>query len=66
MEEIKKEKLRTGYTTGTSATAAAKAALLAIINQTKIENIDVKYLKVVLSKFQFIYANLIKTELSVL
>lgn len=42
MEEIKKEKLRTGYTTGTSATAAAKAALLAIINQTKIENIDVK------------------------
>ena len=42
MEEIKKEKLRTGYTTGTSATAAAKAALLSIINQTKIENIDVK------------------------
>lgn len=42
VEEIKKEKLRTGYTTGTSATAAAKAALLAIINQTKIENIDVK------------------------
>ncbi len=42
MEEIKKENLRTGYTTGTSATAAAKAALLAIINQTKIENVDVK------------------------
>ena len=42
MEEIKKEKLRTGYTTGTSATAAAKAALLSIINQTKIENVDVK------------------------
>ena len=42
VEEIKKEKLRTGYTTGTSATAAAKAALLAIINQTKIENVDVK------------------------
>ena len=42
VEEIKKEKLRTGYTTGTSATAAAKAALLAIINQIKIENIDVK------------------------
>ena len=42
MEEIKKEKMRTGYTTGTSATAAAKAALLAIINQTKIEKIDVK------------------------
>ena len=42
VEEIKKEKLRTGYTTGTTATAAAKAALLSIINQTKIENIDVK------------------------
>jgi len=42
VEEIKKENLRTGYTTGTSATAAAKAALLAIINQTKIENVDVK------------------------
>jgi len=42
VEEIKKEKLRTGYTTGTSATAAAKAALLSIINQTRIENVDVK------------------------
>ncbi|TAK27792.1 MAG: cobalt-precorrin-5B (C(1))-methyltransferase [Nitrosarchaeum sp.] len=42
VEEIKKEKLRTGYTTGTSATAAARAALLSIINQTKIENVDVK------------------------
>lgn len=42
VEEIKKGKLRTGYTTGTSATAAAKAALLSIINQTKIENVDVK------------------------
>ena len=42
VEAIKKEKLRTGYTTGTSATAAAKAALLAIINQTKIETVDVK------------------------
>lgn len=42
VEEVKKEKLRTGYTTGTSATAAAKAALLSIINQTKIENVDVK------------------------
>jgi len=42
VEEIKKEKLRTGYTTGTSATAAAKAALLSIINQTKIEKTDVK------------------------
>lgn len=41
MDKIK-EKLRTGYTTGTSATAAAKAALLSIIDQTKIENIDVK------------------------
>jgi len=42
VEEIRKEKLRTGFTTGTSATAAAKAALLAIMNQIKIETVDVK------------------------
>jgi len=42
VEEIKKEKLRTGFTTGTSATAASKAALLAIINQNKVEIVDVK------------------------
>jgi cobalt-precorrin-5B (C1)-methyltransferase len=42
VEEIKKEKLRTGYTTGTSATAAAKAALFAVVNQIKIEIVDVK------------------------
>jgi len=42
VEEVKKEKLRTGYTTGTSATAAAKAALLAIMEQKKIEQVDVK------------------------
>ena len=39
--EEKKTKLRTGYTTGSSATAAAKAALLSIINQKKTENIDI-------------------------
>ncbi len=42
VEDSRKEKLRTGYTTGTCATAAAKAALLSIINQIKIENVDVK------------------------
>ena len=30
-----KVELKTGYTTGSSATAAAKAALLSIINQKK-------------------------------
>ena len=40
MEE--KVKLKTGFTTGSSATAAAKAALLSIINQQKIENIKIK------------------------
>ena len=39
--EEKKTKLRTGYTTGSSATAAAKAALLSIINQQKTENVDI-------------------------
>jgi len=42
VEKIDRKKLKTGFTTGTSATAAAKAALLSIINQKKIENIDVK------------------------
>ena len=37
-----KEKLRTGYTTGTSATAASKAAIISIINQKKIEEVDVR------------------------
>jgi len=36
------EKLRRGFTTGTCATAASKAAYLAIKKQTKIEKIDVK------------------------
>lgn len=34
-------KLRTGITTGTCATAAAKAALLAIISQQKIDQVEV-------------------------
>jgi cobalt-precorrin-5B (C1)-methyltransferase len=37
-----KIKLKTGYTTGSSATAAAKAALLSIIDQQKIDNIKIK------------------------
>ena len=41
MEEIKKEKLKTGFTTGTCSTASAKAGILAIINQKKIEQVDV-------------------------
>ena len=36
-----KVKLRTGYTTGSSATAAAKAGLLSIIKQQKIQNVDI-------------------------
>jgi cobalt-precorrin-5B (C1)-methyltransferase len=36
-----KTKLKTGYTTGSSATAASKAALLSIIDQKKIENVDI-------------------------
>ena len=35
------KQLRTGFTTGTCATAASKAALLSIINQKKIENVSV-------------------------
>lgn len=35
------QKLRTGFTTGTCATAAAKAALVSIINKNKISSIEV-------------------------
>jgi len=38
----KNTKLRTGYTTGSSATAAAKSALLSIINQQKTENVSIR------------------------
>ena len=37
-----KIKLKTGYTTGSSATAAAKAALLAIINQQRLEEVEIQ------------------------
>jgi len=39
--EKPKGKMRTGFTTGTSATAGAKAAILAIIDQKKIDFVDV-------------------------
>ena len=42
VESLDKKKLRTGFTTGTSATAASKAAILSIINQRKIKSVDVK------------------------
>jgi len=34
-------KLRTGFTTGTSATAASIAGILSILNQEKIKSVDV-------------------------
>lgn len=39
--EEEKTKLKTGYTTGSCATAASKAALLSIISQKKIKNVDI-------------------------
>ena len=41
LSEKPEGKLRTGFTTGTCATAASKAAILAIIEQKKIESISV-------------------------
>ena len=38
---VEKTKLKTGYTTGSSATAAAKAGILSIINQKKITGVDI-------------------------
>lgn len=39
--EKPRQKLRTGFTTGTCATAAAKASLVAIMTQKKIESVEV-------------------------
>ncbi|MGQ0772794.1 MAG: cobalt-precorrin-5B (C(1))-methyltransferase [Nitrososphaerota archaeon] len=39
--EKPRQKLRTGFTTGTCATAAAKASLVAIMKQKKIESVEV-------------------------
>ncbi|MGB9123950.1 MAG: cobalt-precorrin-5B (C(1))-methyltransferase, partial [Nitrosotalea sp.] len=40
-EEKPKGKMRTGFTTGTSATAGAKASILAIMEQKNIDFVDV-------------------------
>lgn len=57
-ESIPKRKLRTGFTTGTCATAGSKAAILAIINQKKIDSVEVilpkkKNLEIKISSCQF-------------
>lgn len=39
--ERPQQKLRTGFTTGSCATAAAKAGLLAIMNQEKIKSVEI-------------------------
>ena len=41
MDTENKKKLRTGFTTGSCATASSKAGILSIINQKKIEQIDI-------------------------
>ena len=43
--EIPKGKMRTGYTTGTCATAGAKAGVLAIMGQRWVEAVDVMHPK---------------------
>lgn len=39
--ERPRQKLRTGFTTGSCATGAAKAGLLAIINQRKVDSVEI-------------------------
>ena len=53
-------KNRTGFTTGTSATAASMACILSIINQKKIETVDVLLPKNLESKLISIVVNLKK------
>lgn len=53
-----KKELRKGFTTGSSATAAAKAALLAIMNQSKVRNVEInlpkeRKLEIAVSKCTF-------------
>ena len=55
-------KLRTGFTTGTSATAASVAAVLSIINQKKTESVDVLLPKNLESQLESIVVNLKKTR----
>ena len=57
-ESIPKGKLRTGFTTGTCATAGSKAAVLAILNQKKIDFVEVtlpkkERLKIKIASCQF-------------
>ena len=57
-ESIPKGKLRTGFTTGTCATAGSKAAVLAILNQKKIDVVEVtlpkkERLKIKIASCQF-------------
>jgi cobalt-precorrin-5B (C1)-methyltransferase len=40
-QQESKEKLRTGFTTGTASAASSKAAILSIINQKMIKSVDV-------------------------
>jgi len=55
-------KLRTGFTTGTCATAASVAAVLSIINQKKTESVDVLLPKKSRIKLISIVVNLKKTR----
>ena len=62
MEKVGKKKLKTGFTTGTSATAAAKAALLSIIKQTTFEDVEVKLPKGKLMKIPIHLCEFQKTK----
>ena len=55
-------KLRTGFTTGTSATAASVAAILSIINQKKTKSVDVYFQKNLRLKLILITVNLKKIK----
>ena len=59
---VEEKKLRTGYTTGSSATAASKAALLSIIRQKKLKRLKLHYPKKPLSRFRLIHVNLKKIK----
>ena len=65
LRKVPEGPLKDGFTTGTSATAAAKSALMAIIHQKIISSVKVHFLLIKYWRFLYIIASLQKTPQNV-